>query len=251
LSDKITDSINSSVEASIKVLMDEHIISLKQTLKEQQKRIDEQKEMISKQTHLVVQRIQEEQHFKSSLKEKDKEIDSLHDIVNNLEVSLEHQEQYSRRTSLRFHNINVPVDDRGHIIHPVITDDIIVDICNNKLKLDISTNDISRSHVIGKVRNGKSQVIVRFLSYRCREKVYNSKRNLKNDAERIFITENLTKTRTNLVKSLADLKYNQNIKTYWKNGRVYAKLNESSRRTLIRNHDDIRNLLNASDYDIN
>jgi hypothetical protein len=32
---------------------------------------------------------------------------------------------------------------------------------------------------------------------------------------RIFITENLTKTRTNLVKSLADLKYNQNIKTYW------------------------------------
>jgi len=76
--------------------------------------------------------------------------------------------------------------------------------------------------------------------------------NLKNDANRIFITENLTKTRTNLVKSLADLKYNQNIKTYWTtDGRVYAKLNESSRRTLIRNHDDIRNLLNASDYDIN
>ena len=134
--------------------MDEHIIPLKQTLKEQQKRIDEQKEMIYKQAHLVVQRIQEEQHLKSSLKEKDKEIDSLQDIVINLEVRLEHQEQYSRRTSLRFHNIDVPVDDRGHI----------------------STNDISRSHVIGKVRNGKYQVIVRFLSYRCREKVYNSKK---------------------------------------------------------------------------
>jgi hypothetical protein len=60
-----------------------------------------------------------------------------------------------------------------------------------------------------------------------------------------------SKTRTNLVKSLADLKYNQNIKTYWTtDGRVYTKLNESSRRKLIRNHDDIRNLLNASDYDI-
>ena len=117
ISESITDSINSSVEASIKALMDEHIIPLKQTLKEQQKRIDEQKEMISKQAHLVVQRIQEEQHL-----EKDKEIDSLHDIVNNLEVRLEHQEQYSRRTSLRFHNIDVPVDDRGH---PVNTDDII------------------------------------------------------------------------------------------------------------------------------
>ena len=75
---------------------------------------------------------------------------------------------------------------------------------------------------------------------------------LKNDANRIFIIENLTKTRTNLVKSLADLKYNQNIKTYWTtDGRVYAKLSESSRRMLIRNHDDIINLLNSSDYDIN
>ena len=47
ISESITDSINSSVEASIKALMDEHIIPLKQILKEQQKRIDEQQEMIS------------------------------------------------------------------------------------------------------------------------------------------------------------------------------------------------------------
>jgi ribosomal protein L9 len=119
--------------------------------------------MISKQAHLVVQRMQEEQHLKSALKEKDKEIDSLHDIVINLDVRLEHQEQYSRRTSLRFHSIDVPVDDRGHINHSVNTDDIIVDICKNKLKLDISSNDISRSNVIDTVGNGKSQVIVRFL----------------------------------------------------------------------------------------
>jgi len=141
LSDKIseskTDSINSSVEASIKVLMDEHVIPLKQTLKEQQQQIDEQIEMLSKHAYLVVQLIQEEQRLKSSIKEKDKEIDSLYSIVNNLKVRLEHQEQYSRRTSLRFHNIDVPVDDRSHIIHPVNTDDIIVNICNNRLKLDI------------------------------------------------------------------------------------------------------------------
>jgi hypothetical protein len=102
ISESITDFINSSIAASIKVLIEEHVIPLKQTLKEQQKRIDEQKEMISKQAHLVVQRIQEEQHLKSSLKEKEKEIDSLYGIVNNLKVRLEHQEQYSRSTSLRF-----------------------------------------------------------------------------------------------------------------------------------------------------
>jgi hypothetical protein len=59
--------------------------------------------------------------------------------------------------------IDVPVDNRGHIIQPVNTDDIIVDICKNKLKLDISTNDISRSHVIGKIRNGKSLFLSSFL----------------------------------------------------------------------------------------
>jgi len=68
ISESITDSINSAVEASRNVLMDEHIIPLKQTLKEQQKRINEQKEMISKQAHLVVQRKQKEQHLKSSIK---------------------------------------------------------------------------------------------------------------------------------------------------------------------------------------
>ena len=91
ISESITDFINSSIAASIKVLMEEHIIPLKQTLKEQQKRIDEQKEMISKQAHLVVQGIQEEQYIMSSVKEKDKEIDSLYGIVSNLDVRLDNK----------------------------------------------------------------------------------------------------------------------------------------------------------------
>lgn len=86
--------------------MDEHIIPLKQTLKEQQKRIDEQKEMISKQTHLVVQHIQEEPHLKSSLKEKGLELLFIWHY-QQFRSPLEYQEQYSRRTSLRFHYIDV------------------------------------------------------------------------------------------------------------------------------------------------
>jgi hypothetical protein len=69
-------------------------------------------------------------------------------------VIVENQEQYSRRTSLRFHNIKVPVDQRGNIIHPVDTDDLVLQVCNTKLGLDISKTDIGRSHVIGKVSKG-------------------------------------------------------------------------------------------------
>jgi hypothetical protein len=68
---------------------------------------------------------------------------------------------------------------------------------------------------IGKPKDGKSQVIVRFLSYRVREKVYNSKKELKRHPDKIFIAENLTKYRTNLVKALAELKYSRKIHAYW------------------------------------
>jgi hypothetical protein len=73
---------------------------------------------------------------------------------------MESQEQYSRRTSLRFHNVRVPVDNRGQIIHPVNTDDLGINICKDKLVIELSINDIGRIHVIRKVKDGKSQVIV-------------------------------------------------------------------------------------------
>jgi hypothetical protein len=45
--------------------------------------------------------------------------------MSELEIRLESQEQYFRRTSLRFHNIKEPVNERGRIISPVNTDDFI------------------------------------------------------------------------------------------------------------------------------
>jgi uncharacterized coiled-coil protein SlyX len=107
-----------------------------------------------------------------SMKEKDAEINALFNKISELEIRVENQEQYSRRTSLRFHNFKVPVDQRGKLIHPVDTDDLVLQVCNTKLGLDIIKTDIGRSHVIGKVNKGKSQVIVRFLSYRTRNSVY-------------------------------------------------------------------------------
>jgi hypothetical protein len=46
------------------------------------------------------------------MKEQDAEINALFNKISELEIRVENQEQYSRRTSLRFHNIKVPVDQR-------------------------------------------------------------------------------------------------------------------------------------------
>jgi hypothetical protein len=47
----------------------------------------------------------------------------LYNKIIELESRIEGQEQYSRRTSLRFHNIKVPADERGNVKHPVNTDE--------------------------------------------------------------------------------------------------------------------------------
>ena len=96
-----------------------------------------------------------------------------------MELRVENQEQYSRRTSLRFHNIRVPLNNMGRIMHPVDTDSIILDICKNNLSItDMKKEDIGRSHVMGKPKDGKSQVIVRFLSYRVVRRYITQRKNL-------------------------------------------------------------------------
>jgi uncharacterized protein (UPF0147 family) len=115
-----------------------------------------------------------------ALKEHSTEVDALYNKIKELESRIESQEQYSRRSSLRFHNIKVSVDERGNVKHPVYTDELILNVCNNKLGLDINLHDIGRSHIIGKVKDGKSQVIVRFVPYRTRTKVHSNKKGLKN-----------------------------------------------------------------------
>jgi hypothetical protein len=57
--------------------------------------------------------------------------------------------------------------------------------------------------------------------------------NTKRHPDKIFITENLTQYRTNLVKALAELKYSRKIHAYWTtDGRIYLKTNENSRKIL-------------------
>jgi hypothetical protein len=45
-------------------------------------------------------------------------------------LSLEEQEQYSRRTSLRFNNVKAPTNDRSEIRRPIDTDALVLKITN-------------------------------------------------------------------------------------------------------------------------
>jgi hypothetical protein len=73
--------------------------------------------------------------------------------------------------------------------------------------------------------------------------VYTNKKSLKGDQDGVFITENLTKYRTELVKRLSQLKFHRQIYTYWtSDGRIYVKKLETSRKQLVTNFVDIENI---------
>jgi deoxyhypusine synthase len=71
----------------------------------------------------------------------------LNDNVFDLMVDIEELEQYGRRNSLRFHNVPITKEELNK------TDDKIVDICEQHLKIDITSDDINRSHIIGKIHH--------------------------------------------------------------------------------------------------
>lgn len=115
---------------------------------------------------------------------------NLEEKVESLQDQLEELVLYGRRNSLRFHNVDLSEREQK------FTDPKIIDMCNSHMNTDISHDDIFRSHIIGKPnKDGKYQVICRFRSWNVENIVYHKKKHLKHNPARLFITEDLTKTR--------------------------------------------------------
>ena len=100
-------------------------------------------------------------------------------------------------------------------VHKLNTDKIILDICNNNLEVPITLNELGHTYSIGKVRGGKVQVITRFITYLQRQAVYSSKRTLKNNPNKMFITENLTTPRRKIIDKLNYLSTNRKVNACW------------------------------------
>lgn len=243
ISEIIEKSITKTLETQVKLCVQEQLKPMVKQINEQKSQIEEQRMFIDNQAKGNLEKDRSIFKLQTCATEHEKEMNIMYNRVNDLEARIENQEQYSRRTSLRFHNVKVPTDQQGRLLHPVDTDSLVLKICNEHMNLELTKEDISRSHVIGKTNNGKSQVIVRFISYRTREKVYGGKKKLKSHPDRLFITENLTEYRSNIVRALGKLKYNKKIDSYWtSDGRIYVKATTEGRKLQVQNLDDVREI---------
>ena len=69
------------------------------------------------------------------------------------------------------------------------------------------------------------------------------KKNLKNNKDNIFITEDLTKFRQSIIKELNTQKKAKKLNSFWTfDGRIFAKTDDS-RKTFIRCIQDINDLI--------
>ena len=84
-----------------------------------------------------------------------------------------------------------------------ITDDVVVSMLQEKLEFEISIKDIDRSHRIGKPSSRKKRpIIVKFVRYNNRHKVYSNKKRSKDSG--ISITESLTAYRMGQLNKACD-----------------------------------------------
>ena len=105
-----------------------------------------------------------------------------------------------------------------------------MEVIETKMDIKITDNDIDRTHRIGKTKsNGKSKpVIIKFVRYNDRKKIFSSKKLLKDS--RLSITENLTAFRMKKLTSAREIFGFRNVWTvdgmiyYSENGSEHAKI---------------------------
>ena len=138
-------------------------------------------------------------------------------LLTTLENSIEEAEQYSRRNNLRVANIP---EKEGED-----TDKIVLSIAR-ALNADISPSDIDRSHRVGKPKRDKHrEILVKFATYRARERIYTMRSALKGSRfDGVFLYEDLTRVRSKLLYD-ARVKVKGNfLRAAWSaDGRLFIK----------------------------
>jgi len=160
----------------------------------------------------------------------------LRNQIKKANEKIDDLEQYSRRNCLLVHGIEEVQNEN--------TTDVAVNSLVIRLNLNITADDIDRSHRIGK-RELQSEeetpktrpIIVKFVSYARRAAVFSAKRHLKGTG--ISVTESLTPRRMDILRAAKD---STKIDSVWSmDGRINC-ITTAGRRITLKNVSDIEKL---------
>ena len=143
----------------------------------------------------------------------EKEKNMLETKLTKAVALIDDQQQYSRRNCLLFHGVKEESSED--------TNNIVTEICAEKLRLEVDKSMIDRSHRIGPKKKDQKPgpIIVKLCSYRDRSKVFYNKKMLKGSG--VTITESLTKTRMDLLNEVQRMVCHGNSWTI--DGNIFVK----------------------------
>ena len=118
------------------------------------------------------------------IKDLKEEVTYLRGKVDDITAEADRKKQYPRRNFLLIHGIPENKNEN--------TDVLAMEVIDTQMDIKITENDIDRTHRIGKPKNnGKPRpVIIKFVRYNDRKKVFSSRKLLKDSG--LLITESLT-----------------------------------------------------------
>ena len=168
----------------------------------------------------------------------------LHQIderLNNQNIELEEQKQYSMRNDLMLKKLsNIPVKSDGESFSKFSKrfDTWVYETLNNllpNLETKLTLNDIDTAHVL---YDGSDVVLVRFANRRARNDVLFNKRDLRGHHDKVTISEHLTPFRYRLLNKAKNIVGKHNA--WSKKCEIFVKI----RRTVYRvwSEDEVRHL---------
>ena len=169
--------------------------------------------------------------------------DSITVLETKLSTRIDDLEQYSRRSCIRI--AGIPETEHEN------TDDKVLDLAAH-LNIQLNPRDIDRSHRVGPVRTSTTsiadedepqptrprEIIVKLRSYQARLSLLQGRKTLRVNKEKVYINEDLTKTRKSLAYECRQLKRERKIvKTWVYDGNVFVTNRGGTRLKITQNNE--------------
>ena len=171
----------------------------------------------------------------------DKKLETMQEKINtqdkkiqDLEEMVDQLDQDSRMNKIVISGIKVEKFEQENIKNIANFMDVV-------MKINIPKQDILSAHRIG--REGKA-MLVTLASPLVKETIFKEKKNLKHQANMVYINENLTPRRSKLFKRARDLVKSKNISSAWTSrGNILVKGKNDDRPQLIKRENDLEKYL--------
>ena len=230
-----SNDMENAIMASVTAALTDFKVKIELQLKEEMKKLEDSLvAKITKEVDDKLKEVREEFNQSTTFIET-----SLQDEIANVREHAIHNEQYSRKNSVRISGIT---EDEGEDVEQKV-----IDFMKTNLKVDISRSEIEISHRVGRQHqdaNGRQwprQVIVKFESHKVKEKTMRAKSLLK--GTNYSLQEDLTPA---IYKRLKELKKCFRVdKCCSVDGKVKYKLKNDENVRMIHNDLDLKNVING------